>query len=643
MHYYEISPSGQVTADKDTLTYACEHELAIGSVVAIPFGKRQTIGVTIKKTTKPSYTTKPVGEIIGQPLPSPLVQLALWLAQHYATPLPLVIQSMLPRGLTKKRRELKSPKPAESKQAITPPLTAEQETAIGHLQKNTGKAMILHGVTGSGKTRIYIETAKAMADKGASSIILVPEIGLTSQTIANFSTEFPNAIVTHSQMTESQRHQAWTKLQQTEGPVVVIGPRSALFSPLTNIGLVVVDEFHEQSYKQDQAPKYNAVHAAATLAALHKATLLLGSATPDVATRYIFEEKNLPIITLRTPAVKAARTPRIQTVNLADKSIVKVKSWLSKELKDSISEVLDEEGQVLIFHNRRGTAPLSLCTSCGWIAECPTCTLPFTLHADFGELRCHICNKKNPVPSSCPECHEPELTFQGFGTKQIEHDLNKLFPAARVQRFDADVSKKDSLAARYDAVRRGDVDILVGTQMLAKGLDLPKLQLVGIALADTSLFLPDYTASERTFQLISQASGRVGRHDAPSTVLIQSYNPDHPAIKTATTKNYQQFYEYEIEQRKMLKYPPFAYLLQLTIDYATRNRAIDACLELQKQLQTHFRAIEVLGPAPAFHERLNNRYRWQLVVKTRQRSTLVDICRSLPDRWTINLDPINLL
>jgi primosomal protein N' (replication factor Y) len=593
---------------------------------------------------KPKFATKAIGEVIApQPLPRPLITLAEWLAEYYASHLALVLQTLLPAGINKTRRESKKLNPHPIRKRIKIMLNDDQRRALLLINKQQSGTFLLHGVTGSGKTQIYIEAVKHIARQGKSAIVLVPEIALTPQLVAEFANHFSNLIVTHSGMSEAQRHHLWLKaLQNSEEPMVVIGPRSALFMPLVNIGLIVVDECHEQSYKQEQSPRYSALRAASVLAKAHGAKLILGSATPSVADYYLAQTSKSPILRLAKPAAQL-QPVAVKVVDLKLRNNFTRHRFLSNELLTAIEQALEKKYQVLIFHNRRGTSPTTLCEHCGWNAHCPTCFLPLTLHADTHELRCHLCGVAQKVPPSCPECGEATVMFKGVGTKLIETEITRLFPKARIARFDADTTEAEAVHNRYQELYDGDIDIMIGTQVLAKGLDIPRLALVGVVQADSGLVLPDYTSEERVFQLLYQVIGRAGRGEHPGEVVIQTYQPDHRVVQTAISRDYKTFYQTELAARKTGNFPPFRYLLKLVCTYKTETGAIGAAQKMARWVQETYPQLEVLGPTPAFYERFGGGYRWQIVVKASQRSDLVAIAKNAPQGWQADLDPASLL
>lgn len=645
MQYYLVAPTVVVRANEPAFTYSSPNPLAIGTIVRVSVGKKMLTGVVIRRVTqKPSFAVKPVEEIlVSTPLPEPLIKLAQWLSAYYATHMAVVLQTLLPAGLHKQRRELKKVAVHPKRARINIVLNEAQQSAVNTIHTTQNSTMLLHGVTGSGKTQVYIEAAKNQAAQGRSSIVLVPEIALTPQLVAEFANHFSNLIVTHSGLTEAQRHQAWLKVLTANEPIVVIGPRSALFMPVAKLGIIVVDEAHEPSYKQEQAPRYSALRAATMLANYHEhGRTVLGSATPSIADYYLATSTNSPILELPEPAVKSAPV-EAEVIDLKKKDEFKRHRFFSNALLARIEQTLAEGQQTLLFHNRRGTAPTTICEHCGWLAECPTCFLPLTLHADKHILRCHVCNYHMPVPPSCPVCHEPTILFKGIGTKLIEAEITKLFPKARIARFDADTHESEAVHNRYQELYDGDIDILIGTQMLAKGLDLPKLRTVGVVQADSGLVLPDYQADERVFQLLYQVMGRVGRGTLPGHVVIQTFQPEHPTIQAAIARNYQAFYESELQKRRQGRFPPFRFLLKLSCSYKTEMGAVNASVKMAKALRADYPNIEVLGPTPAFYERLGGMYRWQLVVKAAHRADLVKIAATTPAGWQADLDPISLL
>jgi primosomal protein N' (replication factor Y) len=642
MYFYEVGVEKKAIRNQGVLTYEHPDKLDVGTIVRVSIGRNFANGLIFSQVKKPTYKTKPIDSVIQpQAVPPQLIQTGIWMEKYYASDIPSIMTMILPRGANKSRRPNKSE--AIAPREKTGELTSEQKDALNKLAKAGAQTSILHGVTGSGKTRVYIELAKIQQAKSRGVLILVPEIGLTSQLVSEFMSELSEVFVVHSHLGESARHQTWQDISTAKSPIV-IGARSALFSPIHSLGMIVIDEEHETSYKQDKMPRYSAVRVASYLAKMHKCQLVLGSATPSIEDYHLAKERGAPIVEMKNTVQKDA-SAEVEVVDLKEKGNRSNSSHIfSKQLVEATAQALSQDEQVMLFHNRRGTSTSVLCENCGWLAECPNCYLPLTHHADKHKLICHICNFNMNSPISCPECKKPELNYKGFGTKQIVEEAQKLFPQARIARFDSDVRAAEQLEKRYDELRNGDIDIVIGTQMIAKGLDLPKLNVVGVVLADTSLYLPDYSANERTFQLLQQVSGRVGRHSSTSKVIIQTYSPDHPAIVAAANRDYQAFYGNEIAQRKLINYPPFCFLLSLHVERAGSSTALKAASDLAVSISNEIKGIEVLGPTPAFRERTPNGYRWQLVIKSKDRNKLTKIVNDyLPDRWHFDLDPVNLL
>jgi primosomal protein N' (replication factor Y) len=644
MYYYLVAPTSVVRATEPAFTYQSEQELAIGAIVVVSVGKKNLIGVVIRAVKKPTFTTKPIEHILlERPLPTPLVQLASWMSDYYATHLAVVLQTLLPAGLQKKRRDQQAETHHARRARTNIVLNDEQRAAVRAITEHQNGTLLLHGVPGSGKTQVYIEAAKSELAQGRSSIVLVPEIALTPQLVAEFTNHFPHVVVTHSHMTEAERHKAWLEVLNADEPLIIVGPRSALFMPVVDLGLIVIDEAHEPSYKQDQSPRYSALRTASVLAKLHGHTkVVLGSATPSISDYYLAEQTKSPIVKLTKPAVATER-PSVELIDLRAKELFREHRFLSDALLARMREALQNDQQVLLFHNRRGTAPTTLCSNCGWSALCETCFVPMTLHADKHKLLCHICGREQKVPPSCPECGNPSIVFRGMGTKMIEDEVRKAFPKANIARFDADNTADQTLDKRYQEIYDGHIDIMIGTQILAKGLDVPRLSVVGVLQADNGLHLPDYQAEERVFQLLYQVAGRVGRGKHESHVVVQTFLPDHATIKQALDRDYDAFYQDQLRERKAGMFPPFTYLLKLTTSYKTEAGAVRAARTMATKLRSAYPGIILQGPTPAFYERMHGNYRWQLLLKSKKRAELAIIADSMPVGWQVDLDAANLL
>lgn len=645
MKYYLIAPAKTFHSSDNLLTYSSETLLKIGQIVEIPLGRQSTIGIVVKNTTQPDFDTKSITKIIyEQPLPKKLVDALFWLSSYYRCPLSTVIQAALPRGITKNRRG-KLPE-APNITPIDNPLNSAQRAAIRAIEENPANTILLHGITGSGKTNIYIELCARTLAKNQSVILLVPEIALTSQLVRNFQQHFKNITLLHSNLTESLRHQLWEKILTDNQPQVIIGPRSALFAPVQDLGLIIIDEAHEPAYHQEQNPKYSASLLAGKLA-----KTVLGTATPLISDYYLCKSHNA-VVEINQLAIESDKHTSISVIDLKDHSDFTKSRILSNQLIESIKASLTNHTQSMLFHNRRGTAPMTICDKCGWQALCPNCFLPLVLHADAFQMRCHTCARNFPVPTACPECKNASIHHKGFGTKLIEDELHRLFPSAKIARFDMDTDDDLKLTKIYDEVYRGDYDIIVGTQMIAKGFDFPRLTTLGIVQADAGLSLPDFSSEERTFQLITQVIGRAKRGHQNSNIFIQSFQPDHPIISLASQSDYASFYNYLVQKRQQSKLPPYSFLLKLSVTYKTETATVKnirtlykKVIQTAKQLQIPENRIVVSPPMPAFHERTSTGYTWQLVIKAKSRQNLLDIFDHLPKNNYLHydFDPISLL
>lgn len=647
MQYYEVWVGSSKYHGDSPLTYSCAPQLKAGAVVIVPLQRSRAHGIVLRRVSKPSFKTRAITEIASDAiLPDELIQLIQWLREYYPAPLGQLVTLLVPGSPLGKPNKPQAEKPGTAAEpSRLPLLTKEQGDVLKNIKENKADKIILHGNTGSGKTRVYLELAKETLARGKSVILLTPEIGLTPQLEIACSAAFPGKVVVlHSDLTPARRRDIWFRILESTEPRIVIGARSALFSPLKNIGLIVVDEFHENSYKQDQSPHYQTTRVAAKLAELHKAQLVLGSATPPISDYFIFQQKQLPILRMKSQAIsRNLDQPNPTIIDLKDRAQFQTSPWVSDSLLSGVQKALERNEQSLVFLNRRGTARIIMCTQCGWQAMCPHCDLSLTYHGDNHTVLCHTCGYKENTPTSCPKCSANDIIFRAIGTKALAGELERLFPHARIRRFDSDVNKREKLEQHYTAIRNGEIDILVGTQMLAKGLDLPKLSVLGIAQADTSLTFPDYTAEERTFQLLTQVLGRVNRGHTRGNIYIQTYRPNHPLLEAAITQNYEGFLSLQLAERQLYAFPPFRFTLKLLCSRSKPETAQKASQELAERLQSSSRNIEVIGPSPSFVEKVQNRYRWQIVIKSKNRQELIDIIRHLPANWSYDIDPINLL
>ncbi len=801
--FFEVVPTQVFRKGSGALTYSCASPLQPGHVVLIPLGKRTVTGIVLRRVSKVDFPTKPIITLLHHtPIPMHLVKAIQWLSNYYLTPLPQTANLIVPSNIaargaiaqeakldffekntksqkksTKKQPQKPTPAQKASTAVIKIPLISlnpSQQKAIDEIEAATSYTKLLHGITGSGKTNIYLELAARTLRRGQSVILLVPEIALTSQLVKIFQSTFGDMVtLIHSNQTLAERRKTWLEIlesgapneddtilneiqdsckkstpnrgdanhhssapnrgdaifsevqgsseQRTEAylkygegvvagdnaeirkkstpngefdtvdghnsstpnrgdanmdelqgklesrketysvvrrlsngefdtvdrhssaPKVIVGPRSALLVPEHNLGLIIIDEAHENTYYQENNPKYSALRLASFIASTLKITCLQGTATPNIVDYHLAKKHN-SLIELSEKAKTTAIDPHITLVDLKNRAHFCKNRYFSDQLLDNISENLQAKQQTLIFHNRRGSAPITLCEECGWQALCPNCYLPLTLHEDGYLLTCHTCEHQAKVPSSCPECHAAGVVHKGFGTKLLENELKRLFPKANVARFDADNAKTETLNALYDEVKSGKVDILIGTQTLAKGLDLPHLATVGVVQADSGLSLPDFATEERTFELLTQVIGRVGRgHLDTANVIVQTYQPDNPVIKTAIAVDYQAFAKYLLKNRKRQQLPPFTYLAKITVAYKTEATTVKKISEIHRLLQQNPQ-LTVSPPSPAFHERTARGFIWQLFAKSSSRNTLLHAMHTLEKyNCSISLDPPSLL
>ncbi|MCX7887385.1 MAG: primosomal protein N' [Verrucomicrobiae bacterium] len=539
------------------------------------------------------------------------------------------------------------------------PLTQEQQKAL-HLCTTAidhpDKPVLIHGVTGSGKTEIYLQAIAHCLRRGKDAIVLVPEISLTPQTVERFRARFPNQAVTvlHSHLSEGERHDQWHKIHNGESHIV-IGARSAVFAPVPALGLIVVDEEHETSYKQEETPRYHARDVAVMRAKLEQAAVILGSATPSLESYYNAQRGRYALATL-PQRVDQRRMPVIRIVDMRQEAIrAKGLYVLSSRLRDAIQARLDKREQVILFLNRRGYATHMCCPKCGYVATCPHCSVSMVYHRKEEKLLCHFCGYHLPTPKLCPNetCRDPSIRYSGMGTEKVEASIQKIFPHARVQRMDSDVMTRRSLYRQIlGEFRAGKIDILVGTQMIAKGLHFPNVTLVGIIYADMALHLPDFRAGERTFQLLVQVAGRAGRGDVEGEVIVQSFTPFHPAIQYARQHDYHGFYEHEMEVRQQLRYPPVTRMVRLLLRGRNQDKVAFYTNALARELAKQLDRNVILGePGPAPLAKIHNHYRYQIIARTEKILALTAAIASVlasfktPDDITVqvDVDPISLL
>ncbi len=515
--------------------------------------------------------------------------------------------------------------PAENRCVL---LNEEQAEVYSKVyQSKPGSIFLLRGITGAGKTEIYFELSRRIIDEGKQVLYLVPEIALTPQILRRARQRFGEMVaLLHSNMSDGERYDQWFKIKRGEARFI-LGARSALFAPFESLGLIVVDEEHESTYKQEESPRYHAREVVEQLAVLTGAKVIMGSATPSLESFHAVKQGKYGYVELNR-RYNRNPLPEVLVIDMREELKRGNKTIFSEALSQGIQERLERHEQVVLLLNRRGHSTFVMCRDCGESLRCPSCEVSLTYHSHDTVLRCHYCDYRQPIPDICPKCRSHRIRYFGSGTQKLEAELSTMFPEARVIRMDVDsTSKKGAHQRIYQRLIDGEVDILLGTQMIAKGLDLPKVTLVGVISADITLNMPDFRGAERTFQLLTQVAGRAGRGERPGQVIFQTYNPDHYALQFAKVHDYIGFYETEIENRRLLKYPPYTELLKFGFSGIRREKVVSAAEAFREQLDQCIRQldlcreedgniVEILGPAPALIEKIQDRYRHQIILKT---------------------------
>ena len=524
----------------------------------------------------------------------------------------------------------------EEKEKKVRKLTSLQENAVNNILTTEKKVSLLYGVTGSGKTEVYIKLIDKYLKKGLKSIVLVPEISLTPQLIKRFEERFgSNIALLHSGLSDGEKYDEYRRIVRDEVDIV-IGARSAVFAPLNNLGLIIIDECHSDSYKQDNNPRYNAKDIAIKRAEINNAKVVLGSATPMLE-EYARGLKNVYNLVTLEKRVNGKELPKVELIDM-NKEVSKAKGHFSLPLIDEINKTIEKGEQVILLLNRRGYSSFVTCSNCGKSIKCPNCDITLTYHKSSNILRCHYCGYATNYEITCPSCHEKSLKDLGVGTERIEEEINCIFPTVRVLRMDVDTtSRKGAHKKIVDALSRREADILLGTQMVAKGLDFPSVTLVGVINADTSLMLPDFRSSEKTFDLLNQVAGRAGRSEREGKVIFQTFNPDNYAIKYAKENDYNSFYKEEMKNRKLMKYPPYYYLVSLNISSKDSKEALIEAKKCEKVCYKYLDKTIILGPTPATIFKKQNIYHYQIILKYQYQDNIYEILEKLVDYYaTIN-------
>lgn len=515
-------------------------------------------------------------------------------------------------------------------------LNDEQQTALNQINKaidqHKAETFLLEGITGSGKTEVYLHAIGKALAQGRNALMLVPEISLTPQMVKQVKARFGDKVaVLHSALSEGEKYDEWRRIRRGEIQVVV-GARSAVFVPLDNIGLIVIDEEHESSYKQETNPRYNAKNVAIWRSKYHHCPLVLGSATPSLGSRARAQKDVYHLLRL-TKRANHKKLPKVNLIDLKHVQFAGGQFDLSVELVDAIKKRLEKKEQVILMLNRRGFANFMLCRECGFVLKCPNCDVSLNLHKDTNSMQCHYCGHTEPIPTRCPNCQSSKIRFLGTGTQKVQEELDELLPGARILRMDVDTTRrKGSYKRILDSFGNHEADILLGTQMIAKGLDFPNVTLVGVINADTGLWLSDYNASEKTFELLTQVAGRAGRADKEGKVLIQTYNPEHYAIQLAQTQDYERFYSYEMHMRHVGNYPPYFYTVLISVAAKKEQNAAREAFKIKRYLLQHLNnQVIILGPSPSAISRVKNQYYYQILVKYKKEPNLNKLLHHVQD------------
>lgn len=651
-----------------------EEAVSVGMQIRVPFGKANRVrsGYVIGISEKPNFDTDKMKELTGVvsgsiPIEGKLIKLAAWMREKYGSTMINCLMTTMP---VKKQVRKTAPKLMTEEYIVDTPcvesLSGAQQKLVddfsGDIDNDIKNTYLLHGITGSGKTEVYINCIKKIIEKGKQAIVLVPEIALTYQSVARFKQHFGERVaVINSRQSKGEKYRAF-ELARNHEVDVVIGPRSALFAPCMNLGLIVVDEEHDSAYKSDQSPKYHAREVAIERAAIENASVILGSATPSVES---YENARLGRYKLWR------LNERPNGMGLADVTVVDLReelklgnrSIVSLALKDAIKEKLEKKEQIMLFINRRGYNSFISCRECGEAVKCPKCDVALSLHnvkgADganakrtAGIMVCHYCGYTVKRPEKCPKCASKMLGGFGTGTEKVEEEILRLFPHARTIRMDRDTTtRKDSYQKILEAFKNGSADILIGTQMIVKGHDFGNVTLVGIMAADISLFANDYRAGERTFDLITQAAGRAGRGNERGQVIIQTYKPEHYAIAAAAKQSYEDFFDMEMSYRRLLFYPPasvMAVVVMVSVEYDIVDRAAEALGKKLRSRTVQMKKTRIIGPSDAAIGKINSMYRKVLYIKSISDEEFTEV-KSFIEQYAVenvsimlDINPVNM-
>ena len=640
-------------------------DIAVGKRVFVPFGPRKVVGYVVGFSDSVSvHSIKDIISVIDKEpiLSGEMLSLTKWIKENYFCSWGEAIAASIPAGIKKGKEEIGKRVAARGENGCgngetTLPhnLTEEQDKALkaikDSLEKGEARTFLLHGITASGKTEVYLQAIDFVLKQKKSAIVLVPEISLTPQTVERFVSRFGDGVaVIHSRLTATKRFLEWKRIREGRANIVV-GARSAIFSPMNNLGLIIVDEEHETTYKQDDVPRYHAREVAEERSRLNKCPLILGSATPSLESYYKAKHGDYKLLRL-TKRIDERLLPKVKIVDMRMELATRKRvAIFSRVLLDAVDKTLKAGKQAMIFLNRRGFSTFMNCKKCGLVLKCKRCDTTLVYHYENKRLVCHYCNYEMAPPDICPKCRSAYIKYLGLGTEKVESELSRNFSGAHIARMDSDTTEKrgshDKILGDF---RSGDTSLLVGTQMIAKGHDFPEVTLVGVVSADVTLNIPDFRSSERTFSLLTQVAGRAGRGDAGGEVIVQTYAPDHYAIRAAEKHDYDKFYNEEITVRKELLYPPFINLVKVTIRARNDETAQKAAIEFAAVIRVEDKDALISGPAPAPIARLRGYFRYNILIKGKDRLAMCALVRKVLDGFkkphgvliAVDVDPVSM-
>jgi primosomal protein N' (replication factor Y) len=639
-------------------------EISIGKRVFVPFQTRTIVGYVVGFSDVADFKgLKEISSVIDKEpvLSDEMLKLTKWIKDNYFCSWGEAIEAAIPGGIKKGKTaigmRLKESPLNDGRYGQSNPhdLMEEQSSALSEIsdaiEHKKHVTFLLYGITASGKTEVYLQAIDLVLSKGLSAIALVPEISLTPQTIERFVSRFGDGVaVIHSRLTPARRFLEWKKIK--EGKVrIVIGARSAIFSPLNNLGLIIIDEEHENTYKQDDVPRYHARDVAEERAKLNNCPLILGSATPSLEAYYKAKEGVYKLIKL-TKRVDERELPKVKIVDMRMELATRKRvATFSKVMLDAIDKTMKAGKQAIIFLNRRGFSTYVNCKACGFVLKCRSCDAVMVYHYENRKVVCHYCNYTTTAPDICPKCRSGYIRYFGLGTEKVESEISHSFSGVKIARMDSDTTAKRGSHDRIlGDFKSGDVELLVGTQMIAKGLDFPEVTLVGVVLADVTLNIPDFRASERTFNLLTQVAGRAGRGDAGGEVIVQTYVPHHYSILTAAKHDYEKFYNEEIVYREELLFPPFINLVKVTVRARNDDLTSRAASELASVIRSEDKELMIAGPAPAPMARVRGYFRYNILLKDKDRLKMCEVMKKVLAKFrkphgvlvAVDVDPVSM-